>query len=126
VNPRGTPQWVRAHHLANQGADLLINRWTAIQSLFRAPPRSAAKPIAMPPDDGVRLRDNQCFAPVSPASREGDAKEAVARPEPDLSRRAVEGRRLLPQGKALQHQFGMSLSASVKARTITMSSSTMR
>ena len=83
VNPRGTPQWVGGRHLANEGADLHINRRTAICSLRAARP-SAAKPLAMPPNDGVRLHDQQYRAPVLPASREDDPKEAVERPEPGV------------------------------------------
>jgi hypothetical protein len=102
VNPRRSPQWVRGRHLSNEGADLLINRWTAIPSLLRASRPSAAKPVAMPPDDGVRLHDDQCPAPVSPASRESNPKESVARPEAGSLRRAVEGRQLLPQREVFQ------------------------
>ena len=60
------------------------------------------KPVAMPTDHGVRLHDHQCAAPVSPASREGNPKESVARSEASSLRRVAEGRQLLPQGKVFQ------------------------
>src|SRR5262245_66582722 len=88
MNPRGAPQWVGGRHLANEGADLRLNRWTSICSLRAARP-SAATPLAMPPNDSVGLHAKQCGAPVSPAPREDDPKEAVERPEPGALRRAV-------------------------------------
>jgi hypothetical protein len=104
VNPRRTPQRVRGRHLANEGADLLINWRTAIVSLLRASRPAAAKPVAMPADDSVRLHDNQRGAPVPPTSRESNPKESVACPEA-ASRRSVDGRQLLPQREVFQDQF---------------------
>jgi hypothetical protein len=96
MNPRRAPQRVRGRHLANEGADLLINWWTAISSLPRASRPAAAKPVAMPADDGIRLHDNQSGAPVPPTSREGNPKESVACSEA-ASRRSMEGCQLVPQ-----------------------------
>jgi hypothetical protein len=90
------PTGVRGRHLANEGADLLINWWTAIRATLRPSRPAAAQPFAMPADDGVRLHDNQRRAPVSPTSGEGHPKESVACPEA-ASRRSVEGRQLLSQ-----------------------------
>ena len=44
------------------------------RSAFRTSGPSAAEPVAMPPDDGVRLDDHQRRAPVLPDSRQGDPK----------------------------------------------------
>ena len=76
-------------------------------STARASRPSAAKPIAMPADDGVRLHDNQRRAPVSPTSRESHPKESIACPQA-ASRRSVEGRQLLPQRQVFQDQFPMA------------------
>jgi hypothetical protein len=64
--------------------------------------------IAMPPDDRVRLHDNQRPAPVVPATREGNPKELVARPEAGTFLRTVQGLQLLPEREVLQDQFPMS------------------
>ena len=107
VNSRRAPQGVRGRHLVNEGADLRVKWWTAILSVMRASRPPAAQPVAMPPDDRVRLHDNQRRPPVSPSSRESRPKESVARPEA-ASRRSVEGRQLLPQGQVFQNQFPMA------------------
>jgi hypothetical protein len=75
-----------------------------MMSLLRAARPTAAQPIAMPADDGVRLHDHQRRAPVVPTSREDHPKESVACPE-TASRRSVEGRQLLPQREVFQDQF---------------------
>jgi hypothetical protein len=126
VNPRGSPQWVRGRHLANEGAALLINRWTAIRSRLRATRPSAAKPIAMPPDDGFRLHDDQCTAPVSPASGEGHPKSRS-----HVRRRARFVERWRAASCCRRARFSKTnsrwpRSPSVSARTATMSSSNMR
>ena len=76
-------------------------------STARASRPSAAKPVAMPADDGVRLHDNQRRAPVPPTSRENHPKESVACPQA-TSRRSVEGRQLLPQRQVFEDQFPMA------------------
>ena len=58
---------------------LLIRRWTAARSAFRTSGPSAAEPVAMPPDNGVRLHDHQRRAPVLPDSRQGDPKQSIAK-----------------------------------------------
>ena len=73
-------------------------------SLLRAARPAAAKPVAMPADDGGRLHDHQRLAPVLPTSGEDHPKESVACPEA-ASRRSMEGRQLLPQREVLQDQF---------------------
>src|SRR5215468_4821636 len=80
VNPRCAPQRVGGRHLAHKGANLLINGWTARMSLPRAARPAAAKPVAMPADDGLRLNDNQRPAPAVPTSRQDHPKQSVACP----------------------------------------------
>jgi hypothetical protein len=81
--------------------------WTAFGSTARASSPSAAQPVAMPADDGVRLHDNQRRAPVRPNAREGQPKESVAEPEA-ASRRSVVRRQLLPERNVLQDQFPLA------------------
>src|SRR5262249_5719430 len=104
VNPRSAPQRVRRRHLAHKGSDLLINGWTAMMALQRAARPTAAKPVTMPADDGVRWHDHQRLAPVLPTSREYYPRESVACPEA-ASRRSMQGCQLLPQREAFQDKF---------------------
>jgi hypothetical protein len=62
----------------------------------------------MPAHDGVRLHQYQRPAPVPPASRQGDRKQAVAGLEMGSLGRASQGHQLLPQGQVLQDQISMS------------------
>ena len=108
MNPRRFPQRICRRHVSNEGADLLIDRWTAVWPTFRASGPSTAKPVAMPAHDGVRLHKHQRRAPVPPASCQSDPKQSVARLEMGSLGRASQGRQLLAQGQVLQDQLSMS------------------
>ena len=73
-------------------------------SLLRAACPAAAKPVAMPADDGIRLHHHQRLAPVLPTSREDHPKESVACPEV-ASRRSMEGRQFDQQIRTLVREM---------------------
>jgi hypothetical protein len=108
VNPWRSPQRVRCRHFTDESADLRIDRWTAFRLTLRTSGQSAAKPVAMSAHDGVRLHQHQRHAPVPPASRQGDPKQSVARPEMGSLGRASQGRQLLPKSQVFQDQLPMS------------------
>ena len=108
MNSGCAPQRVRRRHVTDENADLLIQRWTAGRSAFRTSGPSAAEPVAMPPDNGVRLDDHQRRAPVLPDSRQGDPKQSIATFEARAVRGTFHRRQLLPKRQVLQDQFPMS------------------
>jgi hypothetical protein len=108
MNAWGSPQWVRRRHFFDKGADLLIERWTTAWLGFRTAGPSSAKPVAMPPDDGVRLDEHQRRALVPPRSGQSDPKQSVPCLKVRALGRAFHRRQLLPQRQILQDQLPMS------------------
>ena len=108
MNSGCSPQRVRRRHVTDEHADLLIYRWPAARSAFRTSGPSPAEPVAMPPDNGVRLHDDQRRAPVLPDSRQGNPKQSIATFEARVVRGTFHRRQLLPQRQVLQGQFAMA------------------
>ena len=80
----------------------MINRWAAIPSLLCASRPSAAKSVAMPPDDSVRLHNHPCGASSLRFARRSRSKESHAHPKSSSRPPAAEGCQLLPQGEVFQ------------------------
>jgi hypothetical protein len=66
----------------------------------RCPP--TAQPLAMPADNGVRLDENQCLAPVPPGLGEHDPEDSVAGTQLWTSDGAPQDRQLLPKRQILK------------------------
>jgi hypothetical protein len=108
MNSGCAPQRVRRRHVTDEHADLLIYTWPAARSAVRSSGPSAAEPIAMPPDNGVRLHNHQRRAPVLPDPRQSDPKQSIATFEAGAVRGTFHRRQLLPQRQVLQDQFSMA------------------
>ena len=104
----GSPQRVRGRHLSDEGTDLTIDGWAAARSGFRPSGPSAAEPVAMPPQHGVRLHDNQGGPPLPPPFCEQDPKESIARAEPLACDGAGQYGQLLTKGQVLKRDRSVS------------------
>src|SRR5262245_50775643 len=74
MDPRGTPEWIRGGHAADQSFDLGVDGWATSggpAGEFR-PVLAEAPPL--PPQDGVRRHDREGR---SPASGQADPEEVV-------------------------------------------------
>ena len=125
MNSGCAPQRVRRRHVTDENAYLVIQRWTAARSAFRTSGPSAAEPVAMPPDNGVRLDDHQRRAPVLPDSRQGDPNSRSPR-----SRRGRFEERFIAVSCCRSARFSKTnsrwpRSANASARATTRSSSSM-
>jgi hypothetical protein len=67
-----------------------------------APRPQTAKPLAVPPHDGVRLDEDHGSPPLLPHLGEEDPKESVSRAELGSLDRARQGGQLLPKCEVLK------------------------
>src|SRR5258708_3503879 len=66
VDAGSAPERVRTGDLHHECANGCIRTWATGTASRRAPRPLAAKPLAMPTHDGVRIHDDQSCSPIPP------------------------------------------------------------
>ena len=112
MDPRRTPQRIGLAHLADQGADIRVNRRAAAPTQAGAPTPVEPETTSMPMNDGRRLDQNHRLETARPEAVEPDPEQAVAgaKTQP-AGALAPEHAQLMAEGDDLQFQRGSATKA---------------
>ena len=77
VNPRCSPERVRAAHPAQEGPDLRVDPWPARAAASAFPVPVVLEPLSVPADDRFWLNDHQRSFPVTPSEPKESPESSI-------------------------------------------------
>jgi hypothetical protein len=104
----GAPQGIHHSHLADEGGDLGVDRWTAHPRLAGARSPVLAEAAPLPPEDGVGGHDQEGLPPSGPDPGQPDPKEAIRPAQPGPGHRSLVHGELVAQGEVLQGELAVA------------------
>jgi hypothetical protein len=99
-DPRHSPQWILARHLADQLSNLLVDLRTSYWHL-RLPTAIKTEPLSVPFDDRIGFDDDQDLPPIFPESRQHHPEEPISLMKLRPLHFTVEDGKLLAKSKNL-------------------------